>query len=57
VTYDSIFSFWIFNIYNSGKDIIEERQTAIQESYDLLNKLSRERQEILQAEEVSGWKM
>eukprot|EP00092_Neocalanus_flemingeri_P017139 GFUD01018536.1.p1 GENE.GFUD01018536.1~~GFUD01018536.1.p1 ORF type:complete len:428 (+),score=136.20 GFUD01018536.1:157-1440(+) len=32
----------------SGKDIIDERQTAIKDSYVLLNKLSRERQEILQ---------
>ena len=31
-----------------GKDIIQERQTAIKEGYALLQKLSKERQEILQ---------
>ena len=34
--------------FHSGKDFIEEPQIAIKDSYDLLNKLSRERQEILQ---------
>ena len=33
---------------HSGKDFIEEPQIAIKDSYDLLNKLSRERQDILQ---------
>ena len=32
----------------AGKDIIQERQTAIKEGYALLQKLSKERQEILQ---------
>ena len=32
---------------HSGKDFIEEPQIAIKDSYDLLNKLSRERQDIL----------
>jgi len=36
------------NNQKSGKEIIEERQVAIRDNYDLLNKLSRERQEILQ---------
>jgi len=36
------------NNLTSGKDIIGERQNAIKDSYDLLKKLSRERQEILQ---------
>jgi len=36
------------NNQKSGKDIIEEHQIAIKDSYDLLNKLSRERQEIMQ---------
>ena len=31
-----------------GKEMIEERQSSIQKSYDLLNLLSKERFEILQ---------
>ena len=43
-----ISNFTLFYDYYLGKEIIEERQVAIRDNYDLLNKLSRERQEILQ---------
>ena len=35
-------------IDDSGKDMIEERQSSIEKSYDLLKTLSKERFEILQ---------
>ena len=38
----------IYDIDNLGKDMIEERQSSIEKSYDLLKTLSKERFEILQ---------